>query len=244
MLAIRKRREKPTWRCPGEHLLAAYADNRLAGSEKDRVEDHLAGCAYCLDQVAFLARISEIRPPEEVSAALLARVREVESGISAGWRWPAWSWAAAGAAAVLAISVTLWWQQPGGQAPPITLPSAVSQPPRVKPVPHESLERDVRQGPSSALPEVLSPSQGAVVALGSIEFRWTEVPRSLYYEVQLMTDEGSLVWEGRSESASLRAPGNIALNPGRIYYVSVRAHLPEGQSLRSPAVGFQIARSN
>ena len=242
MQAIRERREKPTWRCPGEHRLAAYADSRLAGAEKDRLEEHLAGCDYCLDQVAFLSRMRDTRPPEEVPAALLARVLEPE--VQAAVRWPAWSWAAAGAAAVFVIAVTLWVQQPGRQAPPIAPPGAVVRPPVATPSPTESEPPATRQVPAAALPEVLSPRQGSVAAPGGVEIRWTDVPRSLYYEVQLTTDEGSLVWEGRSELSSLRLPAGVSLLPGRTYYVSVRAYLPEGKSLKSPVVGFQVAAGN
>jgi len=120
----------------------------------------------------------------------------------------------------------------------------VVRPPVATPSPTESEPPATRQVPAAALPEVLSPRQGSVAAPGGVEIRWTDVPRSLYYEVQLTTDEGSLVWEGRSELSSLRLPAGVSLLPGRTYYVSVRAYLPEGKSLKSPVVGFQVAAGN
>ena len=86
--------EKRGWRCPDEHQIAAYAYHQLHGREKDRVEAHLADCAFCLDQVAFLVRARKAEISGSVPASVLSRAQELASAkarreVSPGWGWGA-----------------------------------------------------------------------------------------------------------------------------------------------------------
>jgi hypothetical protein len=73
-----------------------------------------------------------------------------------------------------------------------------------------------------------------------LEIRWRGVPGALGYEIRLVTSEGSLVWEGQTEATEATLPPEVRLEPGRRYYVWVRAHLSEGRTLRSDAFGFSV----
>ena len=73
-----------------------------------------------------------------------------------------------------------------------------------------------------------------------LEVRWRGVPGSLFYEVHLVTADGSVVWEGRTEATEATLPAGVHLVPGQKYYVWVRAYLSEGKTLKSPAAGFSV----
>jgi hypothetical protein len=73
-----------------------------------------------------------------------------------------------------------------------------------------------------------------------LEIRWRGVPGALAYDVRLVTSEGSLVWEGRTEATAVPLPEDVHLEPGRRYYVWVSAHLSEGRTLKSDAFGFSV----
>lgn len=44
--------------CPGEETIAAYAEVRLAGAERDELESHLDTCSVCQELVVALAKLS------------------------------------------------------------------------------------------------------------------------------------------------------------------------------------------
>jgi tetratricopeptide (TPR) repeat protein len=44
--------------CPGEETIAAYAEARLAGAERDELESHLDTCSICQELVVALAKLS------------------------------------------------------------------------------------------------------------------------------------------------------------------------------------------
>lgn len=87
--------------------------------------------------------------------------------------------------------------------------------------------------------QLIFPREGSVLPHSEVEFRWKSVRGSHFYEIRVVTAEGDVVWEGRVETTRARLPDNIELVPGREYFVSVRAYLPEGKTLKSPTVRFR-----
>ncbi len=73
-----------------------------------------------------------------------------------------------------------------------------------------------------------------------LEIRWRGVRGALVYEVRLVTADGSLVWEDRTEATAAPLPAGVRLEPGRRYYVWVRAYLSEGRALKSATFGFSV----
>jgi hypothetical protein len=72
--------------CPADEVLAAFTELRLHGTERERVEEHIAACTTCLDVVA-----ATLPPaPEPATGEIPVRARPVSSGR----RWRRWAVAA------------------------------------------------------------------------------------------------------------------------------------------------------
>ena len=261
--AIQMRAAEPAERtrhCPDEAGLAAFAESRIEAALRERIEAHVAGCAYCLGQVAFLVRAQEMETGVPVPARLLARAQELVPERRSFWLVPAWRWAAATAAmAVLVVVVTLNLREPAplpltvAPAPTKSQPAA---PPRVgapqtqapattpgKPAtsaPAPGPRQTRRAAPAAAAPEILSPREGADVARSGLEIRWQPVAGSLYYEVHVVSAQGDLLWQHRVEGTSAQIPREVTLREGEQLFAWVRAHLPDGRTIKGQAIGFRI----
>jgi len=253
--ALRIQKKGPgrrTWRCPDDAVLAAYADTFLDETGRQRVENHLAECDFCLEQVAFLARAQGTETPTDVPRALLARAQEL-GGSRHGTQWalvPRWGLVAT-ATASLALAAGLWLGQPESVHSPSTSlgpppvetvsPPAAGTSASAAPVPPPAVRNRARP---AALPAVVFPQEGAVIPPDGAEFRWQEVDRSLFYEIRLVTANGSLLWEQRVEATHARLPADLRLAAGQKYFVWIRAYLQEGKTLKSSTVGFTVDDTN
>lgn len=235
-----------SWACPDESLLAAYVDGHLDSPARQHAETHVADCSYCLRQVAFLVRTESPQALAEVPHTLLAQARALVASDEATRLRLAWRWGAVAAvAASAAIGAALWLGRPGKLSTPTQTPipppaQVVSPLPAI--VPPSVTPNLMRSGSRGAvLPQVLSPRDGSVVSGDQLEVRWKEIPKTLFYEIRVVTAEGDLVWEGRTEATKARLPQEVQLQPGQKYFIWVRAHLPEGKTVQSRAVAFHIA---
>ena len=242
-----------SWRCPDELSLAAYSEGSLDTARRERLEAHLDRCAFCYDQVAFLLRAADAPLPESVPASLLARARELApERFSPGWS-PAWRWVAATAAvAALTVAVTLRIQQPETTAPVLQpLPAPAVQAPSSQIPPPVTPQGSAPAAKSPAVERrtpaprgefaVEFPADGATLTRSELQLRWKALEAALFYEVQILTEEGDLVWEGRATENHLRLPADAQLAPGERYYVWVRVQLADGAPVRSRAVSFRVA---
>jgi hypothetical protein len=102
--------DRPGWGCLDASQIAAFIEQRLPAEEEARIEEHLADCAACLEQVVFLAR----HQPGEgatVPPHLLARARGLVATRPPAWRPLALRWGSVAAAFVLfAIAGFRVWQ--------------------------------------------------------------------------------------------------------------------------------------
>jgi hypothetical protein len=207
--------------CPDLTVIAAYSEGRLGNGDAHGIEQHLADCPVCLKQVAHLAKSPEGDNGQMVPEQLVSRARKLFPE-EKGYRMPLARWAAVAAAAAIAIvSVSLWFPKSTGPEQELTSPYRSLHP--------------VEEAP---IPEVTLPENAARLVRDEMSFRWEPTPRSLYYELVLVTEEGDLIWQERFEDTSGSLPENVELVPGAKYYVWVRAHLPEGKALKSHAVHF------
>jgi hypothetical protein len=216
------RRKHRAWRCPDEVTLAAFVDGRLPESARSRVQGHLADCGLCVEHVAAVLLSRETATPE-VPAPLLARARELAESPTDGAPAFAWRWSAVSAAAGLTlVAAVLVWQVSTAPTP-------------------ETSPAQVRSNSGQLMPpEVLSPEEGSVVGREPMDFRWRAVAGAIYYEIQLVTAEGDVLWQGRTEETGAQLPGTVRIAPGQEVYVWVRAHVLDGKILKSDPVGFTL----
>ena len=234
------------WRCPHATKIAAFVEGRLDGRAMKRIETHVAGCNFCLGQVAFLARIQQNSMPTEVPEKLFNQALKLGSRTRDSAGGPAWRWGfATAASAVLVLAFAVFLHEP-------SRPTVSSQPPRapaVEPLQSRPSQPTVPSPDSSGvrsrqsralLPELVYPREGVILAPRDVEFRWRQMPGSLFYEIRVMTFNGDVIWEERSEETHARLPESVRLSPGGNYFVSVRAYLSRGKTARSLTVGFKV----
>lgn len=238
------------WRCLDESQIAAYADGRLGEQKKQRVEAHLADCNFCLDQVAFLARIEKAEVPGSVPGSLLSRARDLVGSRARVTPIPAWgrlATAAAVACLAVAVSVSVRYSRlRTPSAPNHPRERSIGTPSGVQPaLPNASPKTgEVRGGTESAALTVVFPAPDSAVSRKDLQFRWELVRGALDYDVRLMSAEGNLVWEQRADVNSLSVPANVKLETGKKYYLLIRADLPEGKTAESKVVAFSVAEQN
>ncbi len=219
---------RPGRRCLDEVEVATLLDGGLAEPARQGIEGHLAACGHCLGMMADLLQLRDLEPPRvapDLVRRALERVPEPRE-----WRRPQrWQIALPLAATLmLAVGVSLWQQDSAPVEPSTGRATSGREAGAVR-----------QQAPAGEALVIIAPAEGAVVAAGA-EVRWSAASRGLFYELQVVSDEGSLVWQGRTEETSLRLPAGSRLADGGEYFLWVRAYLPEGKTARTPAVGFRV----
>lgn len=256
----RNRAFRRGWRCPDDMQLAAYVDCQLGGADRESVEAHVADCDFCLSQVSFLAQAADWTASAEIPTPGLGRARNLVprragSTMNWGWRWAAAS-AAAACVVLLVVFVALRLRTQQVVNPPSgplvaqqRQPDMVSQTTPVipRPVPTHSAEKRgpvapvIRRGAQDLSPTVVFPRNGATLRRSELDFRWESLADAVFYDIRVVTAEGDLVLESKTEDAHLRMADDIPLQPGAKYFVSVRAHLREGKTVKSSIVSFRIS---
>jgi len=79
------------------------------------------------------------------------------------------------------------------------------------------------------------------VGRSELDFRWQPVADIVFYNVTVVTAAGDLIQETKTEDTHLRIADNIQLVPGGKYFVSIRAHVREGKTVKSNIVSFRIS---
>ncbi|MGE5358127.1 MAG: zf-HC2 domain-containing protein [Bacteroidales bacterium] len=246
------------WRCPDAARLAAYVEHNLSARAQARIESHVSDCAACLDQVAFLARHAAAGSAA-VSPQLLSRAQDVVPSRAWPMLVPRWA-AVAVTTACLLLVVSIGLRQPGapplpGAATPTRSPAVSPDAPAALPVtptaPAVARNQPVPAPPATVRKSVpqplalhlLSPAENSTLSPREPEFRWQPVPGAIYYEIQVLAEEGDVVWQAKLEGTSTRLPNVHPLRSGTKYFVWIRAHLSGGGSVKSAAVAFRVGGS-
>jgi hypothetical protein len=96
----------------------------------------------------------------------------------------------------------------------------------------------VLRGHDSAESLFLFPSPKQRVNATKLIFRWTPVRHASLYELELVTDDGSVVWTDKVKSPSAALPSNIHLVKNRAYFVRLRVHTTQGSVEVTKAIEF------
>src|SRR6266545_887750 len=268
LLALQSREAvQRSWLCPDEIQLAAYVDQRLGDAARNPIEKHVAGCDFCLSQVAFLTQAADSTDNVETPAQLVSKARRLVSqkpGSILNWRWR-WAVSAAAVAcfALLFVLVALQMRKsrsvsvagpliaqqttpelPASVQPTVAAPTSRSEPAAPMPTPKsKSIQAPAVRSKASAelLPKLITPRDGAILRRTDLDFQWAPVSEAIFYEVRIMSTEGSLVFEGQTEDTRIKLGSAAPLVAGTKYFVSIRAHLRQGKTANSGVVSFQLA---
>ena len=218
---------RQTDECLPPEGLAAYVDGELRGSDRDEAEEHLARCAYCLGQIAVLSRSQEDTTTTHVPSSVLKQAEGLGKPPQRLWiNAPRW---AAAAVVVLAIGFAV---ERYNSAPvePGADPAATIQ---------DDNFRLTRTIDSRALrPEILAPSPNLALPVSGPEFKWTQIPGSLYYDIRLVSAEGEVVWQERVKDTHTALPEQLELAASTNYYVRIDAYLAEAKRVSSRHVRY------
>jgi hypothetical protein len=252
------------WRCPDEVQIAAYVDHQLEGAAGESISTHLADCDFCLKQISFLLQSRDWANPDEVPADVLRRARNLVPRTSGratswGWRWVAASATAACLLLLLAFITLPFFRQPTVNAPSEPLVAQQHQPqivplaqnsPAIRVTPQSSVPKPrpvkpaapaVRSGGQNVFLTVVFPRNGVTVQRSELDFRWEPVADTTFYEVRVVTAAGDLIQQTYTEDTHLRIADDIQLVPGGKYFVSVRAHVRGGKTVKSEIVSFRVS---
>jgi hypothetical protein len=118
----------------------------------------------------------------------------------------------------------------------VTPQSSVPKPRPVKPA-----APAVRSGGQNILLTVVFPRDGVTVQRSELDFRWEPVADTTFYEVKVVTAAGDLIQQTYTEDTHLRIADDIQLVPGGKYFVSVRAQVRGGKTVKSKIVSFRVS---
>jgi hypothetical protein len=228
-------------KCPTEQQLAEYADQQSIGADRHVIELHLVDCDRCLRQVGFLVRNSGAEPAK-VPEELLQRAQRLGGRKPRGLVFP-WGWAtvATGALAGLLV-IFMIGGRPGQQVAPTQVRgnSAVVSQPTAPVIPPPARETSADRGTNAGIPQqlLLFPQAGQTVAAEDLTFRWSGVPSAIFYELQVLSDDGDVIWETQTKSSSAKLPTSVRLLKSRTYYVRLRIHGSQDKVEESKTVPF------
>ena len=224
--------------CPAQQELAAYADHQLIGPPRHTIERHLVSCDTCVQQVAFLVRTapqSESVPAELMNKAFALAKQEVQ------YAYPIWKLALSGAFAVILLSIVSWRliEHKGGhpnfatEAPPPAQIGVVAH--NVTPAPKS---QEMFRGNDSVESPFLFPSPNQRVDATKLVFRWKPVRRANLYDIEVVTDDGSVIWAEKVKASFAALPSDIHLAKEASYFVRLRVHTVYGSVEVTKAIGF------
>jgi hypothetical protein len=203
--------------CPDDQTLAALADGLLPDGERSDVLAHLDRCEACTQSLAALAALMEAPPvlaPRDVVARAVERrlvVRPVRrlAGIAA-------------AAAAVLIALMVWPIRDALGPAPVMAPPAPADSP-------------VRSSSGGGMLVLDVPRDNEELSAG-FEVTWHGLPDATFYEVQVTTPEGDVLWSSQVDGARQSVIVPEALPAAKPSYVWVTAHLREGRRLTSNVV--------
>ena len=216
-----------TDRCPDEYLLVEFATGSASREKREPLVAHIAACEYCLARIGELARLDSGNAAQPISDLLLARAAKLgtkQSSNAPGFGIRPRVWAAA---AVLVLGVAVLLDRPW-----------------VRSNPNSPIPEVRRIDPEAVRPQITWPTPGMSIDRHDVAFRWTPVSGSLYYDVQVLSDSGDLLWRRRVDESRVALPDTLELTPGSEYFLRVDAYLAEARSVSSQHVVFSIRASD
>ena len=219
--------------CLDETRCSRLIDGQLSDQEREAVMGHLADCRNCLDLVTGLVLLERddvaTLPPDLLAAALALNPEQQPIQTSALYHWQT---KLAVAASLVLVVGALVWQYEGILE---LRPTNDSTEPTIE------ARLDVRIGAhDEERLTIISPTGNSNINPENIELQWSPVDGSVFYEIQLLSDDGDVMWEGRTENTNVQLPQDLQFDGAGGYFLWVKAHLSDGKSIKSKAVFIRI----
>lgn len=232
LLKLAARPGEPQPGCPSDDNMSSYIEGGLTAEEHGCFETHLADCGYCLARVGALGRAAVGEQEQPVARFLLARAgRLVEVDRTTGIhprlnaRW------AIAAAVLLTLGAASLFR--AGDEFDLTGPDSSGGPAQ-----ELRISRSVDSGPLA--PDQSPTGGGMGIRVDRKVFSWSAVDDSLFYEVRVVSDEGDLLWQERTNDTRWELPRDLQLADGKEYFLRVDAFITETKSLGSDYFDFTV----
>jgi hypothetical protein len=220
--------------CPEDQQIAEYFDGDLNEAERTVLERHLTDCRFCLARIGALERLEENRSNQRVPGAILATAKQIAHKVPARRLRLAPVWASAAVVVIALFTIISKNQEPVQE--PGAGPSAVSS--------TGKNSRQLRSVNRDAMNlNVLIPAPGADTAAGmhpGLPIQWTEIPGNLHYDIYVLSYAGDVLWTERLKGTEWVLHESMHLAAGSKYYFRVEAQLPDGRTVSSKHVVFQV----
>lgn len=231
------------WGCPDDAQLAGFVDQGLDSAGEASIVQHLARCAECRSQIAFLERMQRMDGESHLPATWLSRVEAITARDAKASTIRKWVPATGIALAAVIITAILLRST---SVPPRTIQTTapIAQPQVIASAaaPPQALgaerkhDRDVvrKAGPDNSL-QIASPTADSHIAPGGA-IRWRSVENSMYYEVRLLSADGEVLWIAKVEASQTALPVDIRVPAERKCFLIIRAFLADGKTVESEAI--------
>jgi hypothetical protein len=221
--------------CPEDQQIAEYFDGDLNEAERLILERHLTDCRFCLARIGALERLEENRSNQRVPGAILATAKQMTHKIPVRRLRLAPAWASA-AVIVIALFMIISKSQETVLEPgisPSALPSTGNNSRQLRNVNRDAMDINVLIPAPGA-------DTGAEMQPGSL-IQWAEVPGNLHYNIYVLSNAGDVLWTERLKGTEWALHESLHLAAGSDYYFRVEAQLPDGRTVSSKHVVFQVA---
>lgn len=218
--------------CPDAQVLAEFFQGALGNQHRDRIERHIADCPYCRSEIGMLERVDADHTVNEIPADVLASAKKLGKG------------ARTKPSRVRRLGIPISIGVAAALAMIFIAPRLAEDPASSgSPAPVDSRElRGLPDAPADS-PAILSPAEGSMVDVSELQIEWTPMPGALFYELQVMSEGGEILFDQRVEGTQWGWEADRELIAGRDYYLRVVAHLDDGRELKSAHTRVQAEAS-
>jgi hypothetical protein len=211
--------------CPDITVWQKFLDGSIAQEDRAASESHLVRCRLCREQLIALSdtareeTLSEPAPDSLKNRAISLAPPKSRPSFIGSWR--PYVPLALAAAIVLAVGL-----------------SVVVYRNKTKPPPAFELRQSDRATIALSLS---SPTDGAVMEPGQLEFRWGDCGPGARYEFTITDEKGDIVFQEKPANNFLTLDSRaLKLSSQRKYYWTVSARLPDGTKRESAVAGFTL----
>jgi len=225
-----KKKSPHTSDCIDPMLLLDYLEDQTKPQQNHAIQDHLAKCSDCLEE---MVRLQDYLKEISVGAKSCSPQRgwdRISSifHIQKGWfiiisnrlkqsTRPVHRWAFV--AGIMMVTMVIIWT---GRSP----------------FSSQMILRDQSVPANLDRIKIISPEQNDRISGTSRTFSWTGPEQVIHYDFLLLGQEGDIIFEQKVRGNRITLPEDLVLNKEQPYFWQVEAYLINGVTLRSEMIKF------